>query len=69
MRMSDTVDSETMKVSEDRGSSPKDNATKSEPSDSQSGRDELSLNNKKEIQVKSCKIHTVQEIHEMQSVK
>lgn len=48
--MSDTVDSETMKVSEDRGSSPKDNATKSEPSDSQSGRDELSLNNKKEIQ-------------------
>ncbi|XP_030012199.1 R3H domain-containing protein 1 isoform X2 [Sphaeramia orbicularis] len=53
MRMSDTVDSETMKVSEvaDRVSSPKDNATKSETSDhSQSRRDEHGSNNKRDVQ-------------------
>ncbi|XP_072226993.1 R3H domain-containing protein 1 isoform X3 [Leuresthes tenuis] len=49
MRMSDIVDTDTMKVSEvaDTLSSAKDNATKSEVSDqSQSGRDEHGSNNK-----------------------
>ncbi|XP_040887989.1 R3H domain-containing protein 1-like isoform X3 [Toxotes jaculatrix] len=53
MRMSDTADSETMKVSEatDPVSSPKDNATKSEVSDqSQSSRDEHGSNSKRDIQ-------------------
>ncbi|KAM9333948.1 R3H domain-containing protein 1 [Symphorus nematophorus] len=54
MRMSDTVDTETMKVSEaaDPVSSPKDNnATKSEVTDqSQSSRDEHSSNNKRDVQ-------------------
>ncbi|KAM7375183.1 hypothetical protein PAMA_014326 [Pampus argenteus] len=53
MRMSDSVDTETMKVSEaaDTVSSPKDNATKSEVSDpSQSSRDERGSNNKRDIQ-------------------
>lgn len=56
MRMSDTVDSETMKVSEaaDTVSSSKDNATKSEVADqSQSSRDEHASNNKRDIQVKN----------------
>ncbi|XP_061571452.1 R3H domain-containing protein 1-like isoform X3 [Cololabis saira] len=54
MRMSDIVDTETMKVSEaaDTVSPAKDNATKSEDSDhqSQSSRDEHGGNNKKDIQ-------------------
>ncbi|XP_035533494.1 R3H domain-containing protein 1 [Morone saxatilis] len=54
MRMSDTVDTETMKVSEaaDAVSPPKDNsATKSEVTDqSQSSRDEHSSNNKRDMQ-------------------
>ncbi|XP_045910706.1 R3H domain-containing protein 1 isoform X4 [Micropterus dolomieu] len=53
MRMSDTLDSETMKVSEaaDTLSSPKDSATKSEVTDqSQSGRDDHSSNNKRDVQ-------------------
>ncbi|XP_033471690.1 R3H domain-containing protein 1 isoform X4 [Epinephelus lanceolatus] len=53
MRMSDTVDTETMKVSEaaDTSPSPKDNATKSEVTDqSQSSRDEHSSNNKRDAQ-------------------
>ncbi|XP_049426549.1 R3H domain-containing protein 1 isoform X6 [Epinephelus fuscoguttatus] len=53
MRMSDTVDTETMKVSEaaDMSPSPKDNATKSEVTDqSQSSRDEHSSNNKRDAQ-------------------
>lgn len=56
MRMSDTVDTETMKVSEaaDPASSPKDNTTKSEVLDqSQSNRDEHS-SNKSNVQVKNC---------------
>lgn len=56
MRMSDTLDSETMKVSEaaDTLSSPKDSATKSEVTDqSQSGRDDHSSNNKRDVQVKN----------------
>lgn len=51
--MSDTVDTETMKVSEaaDTSPSPKDNATKSEVTDqSQSSRDEHSSNNKRDAQ-------------------
>lgn len=51
--MSDTLDSETMKVSEaaDTLSSPKDSATKSEVTDqSQSGRDDHSSNNKRDVQ-------------------
>lgn len=56
MRMSDTVDTETMKVSEaaDTVSSPKDNsATKSEVTDQkQSGRDDHGSNNKRDAQVK-----------------
>ena len=59
MRMSDSVDTETMKVSEtaDTVSSPKDNATKSEVSDqSQSSRDEHGSNNKRDGQVKNCDI-------------
>ncbi|XP_040887990.1 R3H domain-containing protein 1-like isoform X4 [Toxotes jaculatrix] len=62
MRMSDTADSETMKVSEatDPVSSPKDNATKSEVSDqSQSSRDEHGSNSKRDIQpVKYSKSNT-----------
>ncbi|XP_073318261.1 R3H domain-containing protein 1 isoform X5 [Pagrus major] len=54
MRMSDTVDTETMKVSEaaDTVSSPKDNsATKSEATDQkQSGRDDHGSNNKRDAQ-------------------
>lgn len=53
--MSDTVDTETMKVSEaaDPVSSPKDNTTKSEVLDqSQSSRDEHSSNNKSNVQVR-----------------
>ncbi|XP_076579640.1 R3H domain-containing protein 1 isoform X4 [Chaetodon auriga] len=53
MRMSDTVDSDTMKVSEaaDTVSSPKDSATKSEVTDqSQSSRDEHGSNNKRDAQ-------------------
>ncbi|XP_034533320.1 R3H domain-containing protein 1 isoform X2 [Notolabrus celidotus] len=53
MRMSDTVDTETMKVSEaaDPVSPPKDNATKSEIADqSQSGKEEHGSNNKKDVQ-------------------
>ncbi|XP_039997896.1 R3H domain-containing protein 1 isoform X2 [Xiphias gladius] len=53
MRMSDTADSETMKVSEaaDLVSSPKDNATKSEVLDqSQSSREEHGSNSKVDIQ-------------------
>ncbi|XP_042368837.1 R3H domain-containing protein 1 isoform X4 [Plectropomus leopardus] len=53
MRMSDTVDTETMKVSEaaDMSPSPKDNATKSEVTDqSQSSRDEHGSNNKRDAQ-------------------
>ncbi|XP_023136399.2 R3H domain-containing protein 1-like isoform X3 [Amphiprion ocellaris] len=53
MRMSDIVDTETMKVSEaaDTVSSAKDNATKSEVSDqSQSSRDEHGSNNKRDVQ-------------------
>ena len=56
MRMSDTVDTETMKVSEaaDTVPSPKDNATKSEVTEqSQSSRDEHSGNNKRDVQVKN----------------
>lgn len=59
MRMSDTVDTETMKVSEagDTVSSPKDNATKSEVTDqSQSSRDEHGSNNKRDAQVKTSDI-------------
>lgn len=51
--MSDTLDSETMKVSEaaDTLSSPKDSATKSEVTDqSQSSRDDHSSNNKRDVQ-------------------
>lgn len=59
MRMSDTVDTETMKVSEaaDTVSSPKDNsATKSEVTDQkQSGRDDHGSNNKRDAQVKKKK--------------
>ncbi|XP_049918987.1 R3H domain-containing protein 1-like isoform X2 [Epinephelus moara] len=62
MRMSDTVDTETMKVSEaaDTSPSPKDNATKSEVTDqSQSSRDEHSSNNKRDAQpVKYSKSNT-----------
>ncbi|XP_049426551.1 R3H domain-containing protein 1 isoform X7 [Epinephelus fuscoguttatus] len=62
MRMSDTVDTETMKVSEaaDMSPSPKDNATKSEVTDqSQSSRDEHSSNNKRDAQpVKYSKSNT-----------
>ncbi|XP_051284351.1 R3H domain-containing protein 1 isoform X6 [Dicentrarchus labrax] len=63
MRMSDTVDTETMKVSEaaDAVSSPKDNsATKSEVTDqSQSSRDEHGSNNKRDMQpVKYSKSNT-----------
>ncbi|XP_026218260.1 R3H domain-containing protein 1-like isoform X2 [Anabas testudineus] len=62
MRMSDTVDTETMKVSEaaDPVSSPKDNTTKSEVLDqSQSSRDEHSSNNKSNVQpVKYSKSNT-----------
>ncbi|XP_041822170.1 R3H domain-containing protein 1 isoform X2 [Chelmon rostratus] len=53
MRMSDTVDTETMKVSEaaDTVSSPKDSAAKSEVTDqSQSSRDEHGGNNKRDAQ-------------------
>ncbi|XP_074520701.1 R3H domain-containing protein 1-like isoform X3 [Halichoeres trimaculatus] len=53
MRMSDTVDTETMKVSEaaDPVSPPKDNATKSEIADqSQGGKEEHGSNNKKDVQ-------------------
>lgn len=58
MRMSDPVDTETMKVCEsadDKASSPKDNiATKSEVADqSQSSKDEHGNNNdKRDVQVK-----------------
>lgn len=59
MRMSDTVDTETMKVSEaaDTVSSPKENnATKSEVTEqSQSSRDEHGSNNKRDVQVKTSK--------------
>ncbi|XP_076579647.1 R3H domain-containing protein 1 isoform X9 [Chaetodon auriga] len=62
MRMSDTVDSDTMKVSEaaDTVSSPKDSATKSEVTDqSQSSRDEHGSNNKRDAQpVKYSKSNT-----------
>ncbi|XP_042368838.1 R3H domain-containing protein 1 isoform X5 [Plectropomus leopardus] len=62
MRMSDTVDTETMKVSEaaDMSPSPKDNATKSEVTDqSQSSRDEHGSNNKRDAQpVKYSKSNT-----------
>ncbi|XP_078099754.1 R3H domain-containing protein 1-like isoform X9 [Sander vitreus] len=53
MRMSDTVDTETMKVSEaaDTVPSPKDNATKSEITDqSQSSRDEHGSNHNSDVQ-------------------
>ncbi|XP_028998315.1 R3H domain-containing protein 1 isoform X3 [Betta splendens] len=53
MRMSDTVDTETMKVSEvaEPATSPKDGTATSEVSDpSQSGRDEHSSNNKSNVQ-------------------
>ncbi|KAK7879531.1 hypothetical protein WMY93_033759, partial [Mugilogobius chulae] len=54
MRMSDSVDCETMKVSEDRVSSPKDNSATTGPdqaTDSQNmSRDEHSPNNKRETQ-------------------
>ncbi|XP_019111065.1 R3H domain-containing protein 1 isoform X4 [Larimichthys crocea] len=63
MRMSDTVDTETMKVSEaaDTVSSPKENnATKSEVTEqSQSSRDEHGSNNKRDVQpVKYSKSNT-----------
>ncbi|XP_032362668.1 R3H domain-containing protein 1 isoform X3 [Etheostoma spectabile] len=62
MRMSDTVDTETMKVSEaaDTVPSPKDNATKSEITDqSQSSRDEHGSNNNRDVQpVKYSKSNT-----------
>ncbi|XP_041637355.1 R3H domain-containing protein 1-like isoform X2 [Cheilinus undulatus] len=62
MRMSDTVDTETMKVSEaaDAVSPTKDNATKSEAADqSQGGREEHSSNNKRDVQpVKYSKSNT-----------
>lgn len=61
MRMSDIVDTETMKVSEaaDTVSSAKDNTAKSEVSDhqSQSSRDEHGSNNKKETQVKDLPLN------------
>lgn len=56
MRMSDTVDTETMKVSEaaEPVSPPKDNATKSESADqSQGGKEEHGSNNKKDVQVRN----------------
>ncbi|CAJ1087042.1 Hypothetical predicted protein [Xyrichtys novacula] len=60
--MSDTVDTETMKVSEaaDQVSPPKDNATKSENADqSQAGKEEHSSNNKRDVQpVKYSKSNT-----------
>lgn len=60
MRMSDTVDTEIMKVSEaaDMVSSPKDNiASKSEVTDqSQSGKDEHGSNNKRDVQVKNSPV-------------
>jgi len=62
MRMSDIVDTDTMKVSEvaDTVSSAKDNATKCEVSDqSQSSRDEHGSNNKQDMQVKSPKKDSV----------
>ncbi|XP_059184296.1 R3H domain-containing protein 1-like [Centropristis striata] len=62
MRMSDTVDTETMKVSEaaETVPSPKDNASNSEVADqSQSGRDEHGSNNKRDAQpVKYSKSNT-----------
>uniref|UniRef100_UPI0037E8D93B R3H domain-containing protein 1 isoform X2 n=1 Tax=Semicossyphus pulcher TaxID=241346 RepID=UPI0037E8D93B len=62
MRMSDTVDTETMKVSEaaDTVSPPKDNATKSEVAEqSQGARDEHGSNNKRDVQpVKYSKSNT-----------
>lgn len=62
MRMSDTVDTETMKVSEaaDPASSPKDNTTKAEVLDqSQSSRDEHG-SNKNNVQVKNCDVWRLQ---------
>lgn len=61
MRMSDTADTETMKVSEatDPASSPIDNATKSEVSEqqSQSSREEHGSNSKRDTQVKTPPVH------------
>ncbi|KAM6958307.1 R3H domain-containing protein 1 isoform 6-T9 [Tautogolabrus adspersus] len=56
MRMSDTVDTETMKVSEAAStvSPPKDSAAKSEAAEqSQGGREEHGSNNKRDVQVRN----------------
>lgn len=62
MRMSDTVDAETMKVSEaaDTVPPPKDANVKPEGSEqSQTNRDEHSSDDKRDTQVKSTALQTV----------